>query len=49
VARAKWFQFFMISDNIWGFIWPQATQNVNFRMGINLVFGCKKKEVTTRM
>ena len=49
VAKAKWFQFFMISDNIWGFIWPQATQNVNFRMGINLVFGCKKKEDSTRM
>ena len=42
-AKAKWFQFFMMTDNLWGMIWPQATHNVNFRMGINLVFGCKKK------
>jgi len=49
VAKAKIFQFFMMSDNIWGFIWPQATQNINFRMGINLVFGCKKKESITRL
>ncbi len=49
VARAKWFQFFMMSDNVWGFIWPQATQNINFRMGINLVFGCKKEENSTRL
>ena len=46
-AKAKWFQFFMMTDNLWGLIWPQATHNANFRMGINLIFGCKKKENTT--
>ncbi len=46
-AKAKWFQFFMMTDNVWGFIWPQATHNINFRMGMNLIFGCKKKENTT--
>jgi hypothetical protein len=46
-AKAKWFQFFMMTDNVWGFIWPQATRNVNFRMGINLIFGCEKKVSTT--
>lgn len=47
VAKAKWFQFFMMTDNMWGFIWPQATHNVNFRMGINLIFGCEKQESKT--
>lgn len=47
VAKAKWFQFFMMSDNVLGFIWPQATHNVNFRMGINLIFGCQKAESKT--
>ncbi|MBN2667588.1 MAG: hypothetical protein JXR60_00035 [Bacteroidales bacterium] len=42
-AKAKWFQFFMMTDNVLGFIWPQATRNVNFRMGINLIFGCNKQ------
>lgn len=45
--KAKWFQFFMMTDNVWGFVWPQSTQNVNFRMGINLIFGCKKETVST--
>ena len=47
VAKAKWFQFFMMTDNVWGFMWPQATHNVNMRMGINLIFGCKKKTEET--
>ncbi len=47
VAKAKWFQFFMMTDNVWGFIWPQATHNVNLRMGINLIFGCEKKTEET--
>lgn len=46
-AKAKWFQFFMMTDNVWGFIWPQSTRNINFRMGINLIFGCDKKASTT--
>ncbi len=46
-ARAKWFQFFMMSDNVFGFIWPQSTRNINFRMGMNLIFGCKKKQNVT--
>lgn len=47
VAKAKWFQFFMMTDNLMGFILPQNTRNINFRMGMNLIFGCKKKETTT--
>jgi len=42
--KGKWFQTYMITDNIFGSIWPQSTRNVNLRMGLNLIFGCKKKE-----
>ena len=42
--KGKWFQTFIITDNIFGFIWPQSTRNINLRLGMNLVFGCKKKE-----
>ncbi len=40
-------QWFLASDNFWGFIWPQSARNVNLRMGINLKFGCKKYEGAT--
>ncbi len=47
VAKAKWWQFFVSTDNVWGFVWPQSAHNVNYRMGINLLFGCDKKESNT--
>jgi hypothetical protein len=47
VAKAKWWQFFVSTDNVWGFVWPQSAHNVNYRMGINLIFGCDKKESNT--
>jgi len=42
VAKAGPFQFFMMTDNLTGMIWPQYGRNFNFRMGINLRFMCKK-------
>lgn len=36
-------QYFFITDNVLGSIWPQATRNLNLRLGINMMFGCKKK------
>lgn len=33
-------QVYLVSDNIFGFIWPMNTKNVNLRFGINLIFGC---------
>jgi len=43
MAKAGFAQFYIVTDNIL-VIWPQATRTVNFRMGINLLFGCKIKE-----
>lgn len=43
VFKIPWFQFYLVSDNVNGFIWPQATRNINFRMGINFLLGCDKK------
>jgi hypothetical protein len=37
-------QFYIVSDNIPGFIWPLSTRNINLRFGLNLIFGCKIKE-----
>ncbi len=45
--KFAFFQWYMVSDNVLGFIWPQSTQNINLRMGMNLIFGCKKKETST--
>lgn len=37
-------QFYMISDNVTGMIWPMSARNINLRMGLNLNFGCKSNE-----
>lgn len=34
------FQFYIVNDNITGMIFPQTARNINFRFGINWVFGC---------
>ncbi len=36
-------QFFVVTDNVIGIIWPQSTRNLNVRLGINMLFGCNKK------
>ncbi len=41
--RAAIFQFYMVTDNLTGIIWPQTSQNFNLRMGCNMVFGYKLK------
>lgn len=37
-------QFYMISDNVLGIIWPLATRNINLRFGLNINLGCNIKE-----
>jgi hypothetical protein len=37
-------QFYIISDNFLGMIWPQSTKNLNLRFGMNIIFGCYRKE-----
>jgi len=44
VFKAPFFQFYVVTDNYISNIWPQATRNINFRMGINLMFGCNKRQ-----
>jgi len=36
-------QFYMISDNVLGLIWPLATKNINLRFGLNINLGCNIK------
>jgi hypothetical protein len=36
-------QFYMISDNVAGFIWPLSTRNINLRFGLNINLGCNIK------
>ncbi|HOU97383.1 MAG TPA: DUF5723 family protein [Bacteroidales bacterium] len=43
------YQWYMVSDNVMGFIWPQSSRNFNLRMGLNMIFGCKKKENSTML
>jgi len=40
------FQFFILSDNVMAFLFPQSARNVNMRFGFNFFMGCtdKKKE-----
>jgi len=47
VAKGSIFQFFVVTDNVWGYIWPHNTRVINGRLGINLMFGCKKNSSTT--
>ncbi len=37
-------QFYMISDNVLGFIWPLSARNINLRFGLNINLGCNIKE-----
>ena len=39
-------QFYLVSDNILGFLWPQSTKNLNLRFGFNMIFGCREKSGT---
>ncbi len=39
-------QFYLVSDNIPGFIWPQSTKNLNLRFGLNMIFGCRERRRT---
>ncbi|MBN2349310.1 MAG: hypothetical protein JXJ22_10755 [Bacteroidales bacterium] len=36
-------QFYLVSDNILGIIWPQQTRNINLRFGMNIIFGCDRR------
>ncbi|PKP20051.1 MAG: hypothetical protein CVU05_09900 [Bacteroidetes bacterium HGW-Bacteroidetes-21] len=49
VFKIPWFQFYLVSDNVTSFIWPQATRNVNFRIGVNMLFGCDKKNSEAKL
>ncbi len=44
VMRGSIFQLFMVTDNLVGIILPQSTQNVTFRMGLNIVLGREDKK-----
>jgi hypothetical protein len=37
-------QFYLISDNVAGLIWPLDTRNINLRFGLNINLGCTQKE-----
>jgi hypothetical protein len=47
VAKGSIFQFFAVTDNVFGYFWPNNTRIVNGRLGINLIFGCKKQNTLT--
>ena len=36
-------QFYAISDNFTGFIWPLSARDINLRFGLNINLGCKVK------
>ncbi|MBN1118085.1 MAG: hypothetical protein JXA77_12815 [Bacteroidales bacterium] len=36
-------QFYILSDNVPGMIWPLSARNINLRFGLNILFGCKDK------
>ncbi len=37
-------QFYMLSDNVAGMIWPMSTRNLNLRFGLNINLGCTESE-----
>jgi hypothetical protein len=37
-------QFYILSDNVPGTIWPLSGRNINLRFGLNVNFGCKIKD-----
>jgi len=36
-------QFYIVSDNAAGFIWPLSTRNINLRFGLNINLGCNER------
>ncbi|MCK4661847.1 MAG: hypothetical protein KAT68_03195 [Bacteroidales bacterium] len=46
--RGKIAQFYIVSDNVTGMIWPLSTRSLNIRFGFNLFFGCDHKEKCPR-
>lgn len=36
-------QFYLLSDNVCGFIWPLSARNINLRFGLNINLGCNIK------
>lgn len=40
-------QFYILSDNVPGTIWPLSGRNINLRLGLNMNFGCKIKDKKT--
>ncbi len=38
-------QFYAVSDNILGFIKPFDTRNINLRLGLQINFGCNRKQL----
>jgi hypothetical protein len=42
-------QFYAVSDNIAGFIWPLSARNINLRFGINILPGCMKREKSKKV
>lgn len=47
VLKGGPFQFYWITDNVLAPFLPETVRNANFRMGINWIFGCKKKAAKT--
>lgn len=37
-------QFYAVSDNVAGMIWPLSTRNLNLRFGLNINLGCREKD-----
>lgn len=40
-------QFYVISDNAAGFIWPMSARNINLRFGLNINLGCSQNNKQT--
>jgi hypothetical protein len=38
------YQFYAITDNLCGFIWPLSTRNINLRFGLNINLGCNVRK-----
>lgn len=47
--RLGFVNWYIVTDNLPGLIWPQKSKNMNIRMGCNLVFGYKKIESKSRI
>lgn len=37
-------QFYILSDNVPGLIWPLSARNINLRFGLNINLGCKLRD-----